>query len=167
MKKERTAKRLERKSRQAGREVELNIVSLIDIFAMLVFYLLVNALVVQILPNPQALKLPESVVQEDPRETVLIQVTLNDVLVNNVRVMSTADAAAAQGNVLAPLKSELANAPLAPTPGAEGQMTRGEVNIMADKAIPYQLLKKVMATCTDARFARISLAVIEKQGGSP
>lgn len=166
MRKERTAKRLERQSRQAGREVELNIVSLIDIFAMLVFYLLVNALVVQILPNPQALKLPESVVQEDPRETVLIQVTLNDVLVNNVRVMSTADAAAAQGNVLALLKNELANVPLAPTPGAEGQMTRGEVNIMADKAIPYQLLKKVMATCTDARFARISLAVIEKQGGS-
>ena len=62
MRKERTAKRLERQSRQAGREVELNIVSLIDIFAMLVFYLLVNALVVQILPNPQALKLPESVV---------------------------------------------------------------------------------------------------------
>jgi len=165
MRKDRAAKRLERKARQSGREVELNIVSLIDIFAILVFYLLVNALVVQILPSPQALKLPESVVQEDPRDTTLIQVTLTDVLVNNVRILSTADAMATEGNVLAALKAELANAALAPTPGAEGQLTRGEVNIMADKAIPYQLLKKVMATCTDSRFAKISLAVIEKQGG--
>jgi len=165
MRKERAAKRLERKARQSGREVELNIVSLIDIFAILVFYLLVNALVVQILPSPQALKLPESVVQEDPRDTTLIQVTLTDVLVNNVRILSTADAMAAEGNVLDALKRELANAPLTPTPGAEGQLTRGEINIMADKAIPYQLLKKVMATCTDSRFAKISLAVIEKQDG--
>jgi len=166
MRKERAAKRLERKARQSGREIELNIVSLIDIFAILVFYLLVNVLAVEILPSPQALKLPESAVQEDPRQNTLIQVTLNDVLVNNVRVMSTAEAAASQGNVLAALKRELANAPLAPTPGMEDQLTRGEVNIMADRAIPYQLLKKVMATCTDSRFAKISLAVIEKQGGA-
>jgi len=84
-------------------------------------------------------------------------------------VMTTAQALGTEGNVLAALKSELLTAPLMATPGSAGQVTRGEVNIMADKAIPYQLLKKVMATCTETRFARISLAVIEKHGagGAP
>ncbi|MDM4768821.1 biopolymer transporter ExbD [Solimonas sp. SE-A11] len=165
MKKDRVVKRLQRLARQASRDSELNIVSLIDIFAILVFYLLVNALVVEILPNPQALKLPESVIQEEPRENTLVQVTLNDVLVNNRRVMSLSEALAAEGNILPALKSELMAAPLMQTPGAgAGMVTRGEVNIMADKAIPYQILKKVMATCTETRFAKISLAVIEKHG---
>ncbi|AXQ31615.1 biopolymer transporter ExbD [Solimonas sp. K1W22B-7] len=157
-------KRLERLSRQSGRDTEMNIVSLIDIFAILVFYLLVNALVVEILPNPKALKLPESLIQEEPRENTLVQVTLDDVLVNNRRVMTVSEALATEGNILPSLKSELLTAPLMQTPGAAGQVTRGEVNIMADKAIPYQLLKKVMATCTETRFAKISLAVIEKHG---
>lgn len=169
MRKERIVKRLERLARQSGKDTEMNIVSLIDIFAILVFYLLVNALVVEILPNPKALKLPESVIQEEPRENTLVQVTLDDILVNNRRVMTTAQALGTEGNVLAALKSELLTAPLMATPGTAGQVTRGEVNIMADKAIPYQLLKKVMATCTETRFARISLAVIEKHGagGAP
>lgn len=170
MRKQRIVKRLARLERQAGRDTEMNIVSLIDIFAILVFYLLVNALVVEILPNPKALKLPESVIQEEPRENTLVQVTLDDVLVNNRRVMSVAEAIAVEGNILPGLKSELMAAPLMQTPGAAaGAVTRGEVNIMADKAIPYQVLKKVMATCTETRFAKISLAVIEKHGagGNP
>ena len=50
--------------------------------------------------------------------------------------------------------------------GAPGAVTRGDVNIMADKGIPFHVLKKVMATCSDARFAKISLAVIEKHGSA-
>lgn len=168
MKKERIAKRLERLARQSERNTEMNIVSLIDIFAILVLYLLVNALVVEILPNPKALKLPESIVQEEPRQNTLVQVTLDDILVDNRRVMTTAQALATEGKVLAELKSELLTASLINAQGPEGPViTRGEVNIEADKAIPYQLLKKVMATCTEARFAKISLAVIEKHGVAP
>ena len=33
---------------------------------------------------------------------------------------------------------------------------------MADKSLPYEVVKKVMATCTTAAYGRISLAVIEK-----
>jgi hypothetical protein len=41
------------------------------------------------------------------------------------------------------------------------------VTCVADKSIPdHHRLKKVMATCTDTRFARISLAVVEKKGAS-
>ncbi len=163
---QRKARKLKRLSRFA--DVEINIVSLIDIFAILVFYLLVNALAVEILPSTQALKLPESAIQEQPRQTTVILITNDDILVNSRRVMSTADAKATEAAFLAALKIELQGTPLLQVEEVAGQMSRGEVNIMADKAIPYSLLKKVMATCTETRFSRISLAVVEKtHGGAP
>jgi biopolymer transport protein ExbD len=155
-----------RKFRLAGREVEMNIVSLIDIFAILVFYLLVNALAVEILPSPTSLQLPKSAVHQEPRQIPVIVISKNDILVDNVRVMGTADVAGVTGRFIPQLKEELLRKPLMRIAGADANsVTRGDVNIMADKAIPYEVLKKVMATCTEARFAKISLAVIEKKGG--
>ncbi|NGY03719.1 ExbD/TolR family protein [Solimonas terrae] len=163
-----SAKRAQRKFRMAGREVEMNVVSLIDIFAILVFYLLVNALAVEVLPSPNSLQLPKSIVKEEPKQTPVIVVSKNDILVDNVRVMSTSDASATDSTFLPDLKAELLRAPLLRVDGGDAtSVTRGDVNIMADKAIPYEVLKKVMATCTEARFAKISLAVIEKHGGTP
>lgn len=161
----RRARKIVRELRREAREGELNVVSLIDIFAILVFYLLVNALVVEILPSPQALKLPESIAKEDPRQTVLILITNEDIIVDTQKVMSTAAAAAATTSVLPDLKYKLNEQTLMQVEGAgAGQLTRGDVNIMADKSIPFHILKKVMATCSDTRFAKISLAVIEKEG---
>jgi biopolymer transport protein ExbD len=164
-----SSRRRERRNEKAVRRqknvVVINIVSLIDIFAILVFYLLVNALVVEVIPSPRSLKLPESVNKEQPRQTTTIIVTADDILVDNKPVMPTSQALGADVRVLAGLKSALLLAPLMQVAGdTRNQLTRGEVNIVADKSIPYHLLKKVMATCTDTRFARISLAVVEKKG---
>jgi biopolymer transport protein ExbD len=162
----RRERRDERAVRRKGRAGAINIVSLIDIFAILVFYLLVNALVVEVIPSPRSLTLPESAVKEDPRPTTTIVVTPDDILVDNQSVMSTQSALDTKGQVLNPLKTALLLAPLMQVEGdAQNRLTRGEVNIVADKGIPYHLLKKVMGTCTETRFARISLAVVEKKGG--
>ncbi|MGH8447565.1 MAG: ExbD/TolR family protein [Solimonas sp.] len=164
----RMGKRAQRKFRLAGHEVEMNVVSLIDIFAILVFYLLVNALAVEVLPSPQSLQLPKSAVKEEPKQIPVIVVSKNDILVDNVRVMGTDEATAAAGGFLPALKAELLRKSLMRVDGGDAaSVTRGDINIMADKAIEYQVLKKVMATCTEARFAKISLAVIEKKHGSP
>ena len=161
----RRERRKERAVKRKGKVVAINIVSLIDIFAILVFYLLVNALVVEVIPSPRSLKLPESAIREQPRPTVTIVVTPDDILVDNQPVMPTAQALAADVKLLAPLKSALLLAPLMQVEGdAQNRLTRGEVNIVADKSIPYRLLKKIMSTCTETRFARISLAVVEKKG---
>ncbi len=161
----RRSRKIVREIRARSHQGELNVVSLIDIFAILVFYLLVNALVVEILPSPKALQLPESVAKEQPKQTVLILVTNNDIIVDNQRVMSTADAASSQVSVLPDLKYKLNEKQLMQVKdGGPSEVTRGDVNIMADKAIPFHVLKKVMATCSDARFAKIALAVIEKEG---
>jgi biopolymer transport protein ExbD len=37
-----------------------------------------------------------------------------------------------------------------------------EVTILADKSVPFNVIKKVMSTCTSRGFERISLAVIQK-----
>ncbi|MGQ0619103.1 MAG: ExbD/TolR family protein [Panacagrimonas sp.] len=163
----RRARKIVRELRKLAREGELNVVSLIDIFAILVFYLLVNALVVEILPSPRALKLPESIAKQQPEQTVLILVTTDDIIVDNRKVMTTAQAAASTAKVLPELKYKLNEQTLMPVEGGQpGQITRGEVNIMADKSIPFHVLKKIMATCSDTRFAKISLAVIEKKGAA-
>lgn len=159
--------RLDRR-RKRNRPGSLGLTSLMDIFTILVFFLLVNSSQVEVLPNPRALTLPESVASAGPRETVLLMITREEILVNNEPVMRVADAANAAGSVLAPLKSRLLQEGLMQVVGAAtpGAVSRGEINIMADKDTPYQLVKKIMATCTDARFAKISLAVAHREPGN-
>lgn len=160
----RTQRIARRVSRGRGRN-GLNLVSLMDIFTILVFFLLVNSSQVEVLPNPKTLTLPDSVSSQRPQETLLLMVTQTEILVNGEPVMPLHEARDVEGNVLAALRSRLITHPLQPLEGgAPGALTRGEINIMADKSTPYQLVKKVMATCTEARFAKISLAVIHKQG---
>jgi hypothetical protein len=36
------------------------------------------------------------------------------------------------------------------------------VTVLADKSIPFSVLKKIMATCTGQGYTRVSLAVIQK-----
>ncbi|MDD3761997.1 MAG: biopolymer transporter ExbD [Nevskiales bacterium] len=157
--------RLDRR-RKRNRPGALSLTSLMDIFTILVFFLLVNSSQVEVLPNPRSLELPASVAVTGPRETVLLMISKEQILLDNEPVMSIEDALNTTGNVLGPLKSRLLQEGLMPVVGAEaGAVSRGEINIMADKDIPYQLIKKVMATCSEARFAKISLAVAHREAG--
>ena len=163
------SKRALRKVRRAKKQsvvASINLVSMIDIFTILIIYLLVNTAAVQIVGAEQV-DLPKSAAMEPPRDNVSIILTRDDVLVDGTAVMKVADLRP-DGPVVIPRLKEvlLAAAPLAPSQqgtGSEG----GEVNILADKAIPYSLLKKVMTTCADAQFARISLGVSPGSTGAP
>lgn len=158
--------RLERRHKR-NRPGALNLTSLMDIFTILVFFLLVNSTQVEVLPNPRALALPDSVAIDGPRQSVLLMITRDEILVNNEPVMALDEAANSTAATLGPLKSRLLQEALIPVIGAgSGAVSRGEINVMADKDIPYQLIKKVMATCTEARFAKISLAVAHREGGA-
>jgi biopolymer transport protein ExbD len=141
--------------------VPLNLVSMIDIFTTLVFFLLLTSTSVQTLRSPASLKLPSSLTNQTPNDTPVVMVTAQAITLQGQPVMSVKDAESVGGNVLAPLKSQLiANVPLAQIQGGPSNaLTRGEINIMADKDIPYSLLKKVMVTAGQAQFAKISLSV--------
>ncbi len=161
MKMSRRALRMERHHQRRGRSVAFNLVSLMDIFTILVFFLLVNASDGEVLPSTRSVSLPESVAEDRPRENVVVMVTARDILVQGRKVASVAGAMREEAILLPQLKAALEAQAARSILKVKSDESR-EVTIMGDKAIPFRLLKKVMATCTEAGYGRISLAVLQK-----
>jgi biopolymer transport protein ExbD len=158
--------RAQRMARHHARKkpASLSLVSLMDIFTILVFFLLVNSAEIQTLEPPKSLSLPESVAQDRPRETVIVLVTGDTVFVQDQPVVSVADVDRADGVIIAPLKRALAaqDDRLLMRASATDPSAR-EITILGDRNVPYRVLKKVMATCTEADFGKLSLAVMQKE----
>src|SRR5258706_5172496 len=142
--------------------VDLNLVSLIDIFTILIFFLLSNMGIVEILPNSKAVRLPESTADKSPRETLIVIVNATDILVEGRKVASVADVMDAKEDLIAPLKSELDLLSGRQTIRRENEAQKKVITIMGDKDIPYRLLRKVMVTCARANFTEVSFAVRTK-----
>jgi len=145
----------------------LNLTALMDVFTILVFFLLFHSGSGDILESPKQIKLPNSVVETKPRETVVIMVSPEVVLVQGEAVVSTpklfADNIATVPEVTARLKElERSIIGISTKTVAESK----EVTILADKTIPFKVLKKIMSTCTGSGYERISLAVIQKTAKS-
>lgn len=139
---------------------KLNLVSLMDIFTILVFFLLVNSTEVAVLPNAKAMQIPESISEQKPKETVVVMVTEDELLVQGERVASLADITALQGTAIPALQSRLEL--LAERRLVDGEQVAREVTVMGHKEIPYRLLRKVLASCGAADYSQISLAVVQK-----
>jgi len=162
MKKSNRARRMERhhaRNRRGG----LSLVSLMDIFTILVFFLLVNSAEVQTLENPKDIKLPESIAENKPRETVVVHISRDQVLVQGQPVTTLADIETMSGNIIEPLKAALQRQnDRVLRASAATDIGGREVTILGDRELPYRVLKKIMATCTDADYGKLSLAVIQK-----
>ena len=157
------AQRMDKRHRRAKGATALNLVSLMDIFTILVFFLLVSSSEVESLPNAKDLQLPESIAEQKANETVVVMITERDILVQGVSVATIEEINEQSGNVIEPLKLALvAQNDRVLRRTADQDISQREVTIMGDRDIPYRLLKKVMATCTDADYGRISLAVLQK-----
>jgi biopolymer transport protein ExbD len=154
-------KRAERKGRNQTM-VDMNLVSLIDVFTILIFFLLSSASGVELLVSPKAVKLPESFTEKAPKETILVVVSLSDILVDGRKVASVADVMATKGDLIAPLKEELDLLANRVVVRAENQASTKAITIMGDQNIPYQLLRKVMYTSARANFSDVSFAVRRK-----
>lgn len=163
MKSSRRSNRMEKRANKRGQISSLNMVSLMDIFTILVFFLLVNASSVEVLPSAKALTLPESEAETKARENIVVMVTESAILVQGERVMSVAQTQYLDQKYLIPLKIALEKQPeFLLKSGDSLSKTRGEVTVMADATLPYSLLKKIMATCTEARYNKVSLAVLQR-----
>jgi len=157
------AKRMEKHHRRHKGAGALNLVSLMDIFTILVFFLLVNSSDVQSLPNAKELQLPESIAEDKAKETVVIMIGEIDLIVQGTTVAKIADIMATKGNDIPELREALLSQnDRVLRRGAKEDIAGREVTIMGDKDIPYRLLKKVMATCTQSDYGQISLAVLQK-----
>jgi biopolymer transport protein ExbD len=147
---------------------KLNLTSLMDVFTVLVFFLIFNSsATVETLQQPKQITLPESHVEEKPRETVVIFIGTEEVLVQGVLVARVADIEATGNVEIEPIGARLAELSdrvigLSTQAVADSQ----EVTVLADKSVPFHVVKKVMATCTAQGYTRVSLAVVQKSAQS-
>jgi len=134
----------------------LNLVSLMDIFTILVFFLMVNSSEVEVLQTSSKIKLPDSTSEQQPDNRLVISLSSDDLVVQGRAVATVAQASDPGVSVIPGLKEELEY-----QAGRKGEIPEGglEVTIMGDRELPYWLLKKVMLTCQQTDFAKISLAV--------
>ncbi len=160
----RRARRMERHHKRSKKGGGINLVSLMDIFTILVFFLLVNSSQVEVLPNAKTIKLPKSVAEQKPKETLAIMVSNEDLLVQGRFVAKVADVLASDEMIIIPLKTELEYQ--AARSAVTAAKPRREITIVADKNIPYKLLKRIMVTSNSANYSNISLAVAKKLGKS-
>jgi biopolymer transport protein ExbD len=161
------SRRITRLSRYRPKVEKMNLTSLMDVFTILVFFLLVHSGATEILDAPKELVLPESVVETKPRETVVIYVSKDEVLVQGEPVARMTDVVALDGRDIEPVMARLAEL----QDRVIGVRTQAvadsdEVTILADKSIPFSIIKQVMSTCTAQGYGRISLAVIQKESAS-
>jgi biopolymer transport protein ExbD len=163
MRKSARAQRMERRHERGKKGVALNLVALMDIFTILVFFLLVNSSDVETLPNAKDIQLPQSIAEEKAKESVVILISEEDILVQGSPVAKVADVMKLKGNDIPQLRQALLSQnDRVMRRESQDDIADREVTIMGDKDIPYRLLKKVMATCTMADYGQISLAVLQK-----
>ena len=157
------AKRMDKHHKRHKGSGALNLVSLMDIFTILVFFLLVNSSDVETLPNAKELQLPESIAEQKAKETVVILIGEEDLIVQGTPVAKISDVMRIKGNDIPALRQALKSQnDRVLRREAKDDIAGREVTIMGDKEIPYRLLKKVMATCTQSDYGQISLAVLQK-----
>jgi len=157
------AKRMDKHHARNKSTATLNLVSLMDIFTILVFFLLVNSSNVETLPNVKNLQLPESIAEKKAKETVVILIGEEDLVVQGRAIAKIKDLLAYKGNDIPELRQALKSQnDRVLRRAAQDDIAGREVTIMADKETPYRLLKKVMATCTESDYGKISLAVLQK-----
>jgi biopolymer transport protein ExbD len=142
---------------------KMNLTSLMDVFTILVFFLLVNSGSVEILDTPKEVTLPESRVETKPRETVVIFISSTEVLVQGQLVALVDEIIEDKSSVLDPIAARLAQL----KENVIGTNTRTvatsqEVTILADKSVPFIVIKTIMSTCTSEGFENVSLAVTQK-----
>lgn len=157
------SRRMKRMGRNPKKPSSLNLTSLMDVFTILVFFLLFHSGSGDILEAPKEIKLPDSIVETKPRETVVIMVSPDVVLVQGDAVIKTASLLDNNQQVISQIKERLKLLER----NIIGISTKTianskEVTLIVDKSIPFKVVKNIMSTCTISGYGKISLAVIQK-----
>jgi biopolymer transport protein ExbD len=146
---------------------QLNLIPFIDILTVMVSFLLVYSTNVEVVQNSKAIEIPQSISERQPRTTVVVMLTKEALFVQGERVASVAEVEATPGDIIEPLRAALKRPTLVGQEISEKDLAEREITVMGDKSLPYDVLKKIMRTCTDADYGRISLAVLQKDKPVP
>ena len=143
-------------------DAELNLIPMIDILSVMVSFLLVYSTNVEVLQNDKAIEIPQSISEQQPKQTVVVMLTRDELFVQGEPIETVAQIHAEAGTILEPLRAALKRPMLVGQEVTEKDLADREITVMGDKALPYEVIKKVMATCTDADYGKISFAVLQK-----
>lgn len=144
----------------------LNLVSLMDIFTILVFFLLMNSGDSQEVEKASFITLPDSVAGGQFQNELLITIGEEFVSIGDDDIVPVKDVVAKQGKPVDALVAELNRRAL-----EKGELTEFEekngrsVTIMGDQEVPYLTLKSVMASCSQENYRDIALAVNQVVSG--
>jgi len=144
-------------------DATLNLIPFIDILTVMVAFLLVYSTEVEVIQNTKGVEVPQSIAQTSPRQSVVVMITKTDLFVQGERITSVAEIRANPAPIIPALHDALKRPMLIGRELSARDLASREITIMGDKTLPYDVLKKVMATCTDADYGRISLAVLQKE----
>jgi biopolymer transport protein ExbD len=150
-------RRRERMRRRSQYRSKLHLVSLMDIFTILVFFLLLNSSDVEVLQNDKTITLPESVAKQRPVNTTVILVNSDGIRFSGQSLVTMETLMARDDESIAELAEALTRH--AANAGSGDEVEAGAVTIMGDEAIPYIVLKRIIRTCAEASYRDISLAV--------
>ena len=140
------------------------LVPFIDMMTILVVFLLAHTAEVDILPNTKNISIPQSLSERKPNAAVVVMITKDSLYVDGQLVGSLQDVIANQGPFFAPLKTALMAQNERSLRGAQQtDIAKREVTIMGDKSTPYSVLKKIMMTCSEAEYGKVSFAVVERE----
>jgi biopolymer transport protein ExbD len=140
------------------------LIPFIDMMTILVVFLLAHTADVDILPNSKSIAIPQSISDRKPNPTVVVMVTRDELFVDGRPIGSVAEVEASADPVIIPLKTALlAQNDTILSNAQKSDVSKREVTIMGDKSTPYSLLKKIMLTCTEADYGKVSFAVVERE----
>ena len=160
-----TAARMSKNHQRLSNTAKLNLVSLMDIFTILVFFLLVNSGESEVIQSNKHIKLPDSVSEQTPTNTTMVMISSEGILVGGRQVTTIDEALATKTGFITELEEELKYLSSKRVELTETEQKLGRaVTIMGDHSIPYALLKLVMGTCAKADYRNISLAVSKISG---
>jgi biopolymer transport protein ExbD len=162
MRGKKTVKRMQRNHDRAKKQAPFNIVSLMDIFTILVFFLLVNASDPTVLPNAKGIEMPQSMAEKKPRVSVVLMLSKDDISLQGEKVVSSDDITGNKKADVQKLQIALQEEILKVQGGIE-EGEKKEITIMGDKGVPFSLIKQVMQICSSAGFEQISLSVIQRE----
>lgn len=157
-----TVRRMQRNHDRAKKQAPFNIVSLMDIFTILVFFLLVNASDPTVLPNAKGIEMPQSVAEQKPRVSVVLMLNTEDIRLQGEKVVNASDISKNKKSDIQKLQIALQDEMQKVVADIQEGEKR-EITIMGDKEVPFSLIKRVMQICSSAGFDQISLSVIQRE----
>ena len=138
----------------------LALIPMIDMLTILVVYLLVHAVDMDILPNAKNITIPQSLADQKPRQATVVTVTRDMLYVNGEAVVTVAALSGTADQVSEPLRAALDAQVRGVLPGSEANRV---VTVMAEKSLPYSVLRKIVASSSAAEYTKVSLAVVERE----